>query len=648
MSHGETTAAASATYQRCLSSFISSMTAFTPAPDWEAAADQLACARRIASELRREDLVARIDAELRSSAIPRPLTIVVVGETSRGKSGLINALLSMPDLLPVDSDVATGVYVLIGHGDSPQLRLYTRGSPGPLHGEIDELADWASVSRNPENCKGVMHIEAEVPAELLREGVRFADTPGVGGLDSAHGIMTLTALEGADAMLFVADALAPLSEPELEFLQSASQRIQTVIFALTKADLNPFGWEDVVAENRELLKAAAPRFANHHFFCVRPPDATRALHKRKLGDEQAARRLDERSGVERLTAHLRRAVIDRAESVRVANAIRLALSVLEQCQADCRARRATLNGDPQPLAELQAAQDELAALAQNSEGWLPRVRQDFEDLSRMIRRDFTDRADAWRRGFDTGLEQARKVDKERDFPAEIEASVQQIAVEVDRKLKEGVLALAAGQAARLGIDDFPSPEASFALPERERIAARGTDSSQPHKSLVVGALVLGQTASVVRSLVLSAGSPLALIMAPLSLGTAVTSVYAMRQQGTQAKKAEARWLLKEYDDRFRRDVSYALDDALRAAREETEAGLRRTIDERRITVEQRIQNLTLASRDEGLAAARAQVDDWLDQLGRHRAACRAHLQTLSDPSKTGSQAARLRAASTAA
>lgn len=621
----------------------------TSIPDWEVAADQLACARRMASALHRDDLVARIDVEVRSSAITRPLTIVVVGETSRGKSGLINALLSMPDLLPVDSDVATGVYILVGHGESPQLRLYTSGSVGPLHGEIDELGDWGSVRGNPDNRKGVMHIEVDVPSELLRDGVRFADTPGVGGLDSAHGIMTLTALEGADAMLFVADALAPLSEPELEFLRSASQRIQTVIFAFTKTDLNPFGWEDVLAEDRELLKASVPRFANHNFFRVRPPDASRAAHKRQLGNETTARRLDERSGVGPLTAHLRRAVIGRAESIRVANAMRLTLSVLEQCQADCRARRATLNGDPKPLAELQAAQDALTALAQNSEGWRPRVREDFDDLNRTIRRDFIDRADVWRRDFDADLERVRKVDKERDFPAELEASLRQIVVEVDRKLKEGVLAVAAGQAARLGIDDFPSPEATFALPERERIEARATEGSEPRRSLVVGALVLGETASVVRSIILSAGSPLALIMAPLSLGTAVTSVYAMRQQGTQAKKAEVRWLLKEYDDRFRRDVSNALEDTLRAARDDTEAGLRRTIDERRITVEQRIQNLTLASRDEGLVAARAQVDAWFEELGRVRSVCRAHLQLLATgPSQPDAEEARVRAASTAA
>jgi hypothetical protein len=301
--------------------------------------------------------------------------------------------------------------------------------------------------------------------------------------------------------------------------------------------------------------------------------------------------------------------------------------VLEQCDADCRARRATLNGDPRPLTELQAAQDELEALAKNTKGWVQRVRDDFDDLGRTISRASIERADAWRREFDNGIEQVGKVDRDRDFPAELEASLRQVVVELDQKLKVGILAVAAGQAVRLGIGDFPSPEATFALPERGRIDARET--GQPHRSLVIGALVLGQTASVVRSMILSAGSPLALIMAPLSLGTTVMSVYAMKQEKAQSKKAEARWLLKEYDDRFRRDVSYAIEDTLRAARDETEAGLRRTIEDRRVMVQQRIQNLTLASCDADLVTAREQVDAWLQELLRLRTACREHLQALA-------------------
>ena len=38
-----------------------------------------------------------------------PVTLVVLGEFSRGKSSLLNALLAEPDLFPVDSYVSTRV-----------------------------------------------------------------------------------------------------------------------------------------------------------------------------------------------------------------------------------------------------------------------------------------------------------------------------------------------------------------------------------------------------------------------------------------------------------------------------------------------------------------------------------------------------------
>ena len=41
---------------------------------------------------------------------------------------------------------------------------------------------------------------------LLQAGLVLVDTPGVGGLDSAHGQLTRATLRAADAVLFVTDA----------------------------------------------------------------------------------------------------------------------------------------------------------------------------------------------------------------------------------------------------------------------------------------------------------------------------------------------------------------------------------------------------------------------------------------------------------
>ena len=55
-------------------------------------------------------------AEVRARRPERP-TVVVVGETKRGKSSLVNALLAEPGRSPVDTDVATATYLVFGHAD---------------------------------------------------------------------------------------------------------------------------------------------------------------------------------------------------------------------------------------------------------------------------------------------------------------------------------------------------------------------------------------------------------------------------------------------------------------------------------------------------------------------------------------------------
>src|SRR5262249_59938080 len=101
------------------------------------------------------------------------------------------------------------------------------------------LRDWGPVrGRLPDGLRPPRHIEVQHSAPLLRY-LTLVDTPGVGGLDSLHAEIALDAVERATALLFVVDASAPFSKPELEFLIEASKRVNFVLFALTKTDAYP-------------------------------------------------------------------------------------------------------------------------------------------------------------------------------------------------------------------------------------------------------------------------------------------------------------------------------------------------------------------------------------------------------------------------
>ena len=49
----------------------------------------------------------------------------------------------------------------------------------------------------------------------LLANLSIVDTPGVGGLEAAHGEIAQAAVRQATALLFVLDAGAPLTRPEL-------------------------------------------------------------------------------------------------------------------------------------------------------------------------------------------------------------------------------------------------------------------------------------------------------------------------------------------------------------------------------------------------------------------------------------------------
>ena len=63
--------------------------------------------------------------------LQRSARIPVVGERSRGKSRLINAMLRRPGLLPVAVDVASNVFVVITHAGEGEEHVEVRfGTPG--------------------------------------------------------------------------------------------------------------------------------------------------------------------------------------------------------------------------------------------------------------------------------------------------------------------------------------------------------------------------------------------------------------------------------------------------------------------------------------------------------------------------------------
>jgi Dynamin family len=346
-----------------------------------------------------------------------PPAVVVVGEAKRGKSSLVNALLGAPGLSPVDARVATGCYLVFRPGPEVTARVLLPGADQPV--PPAELRRWATGEGEPPDGQPPPRaVEVTHPAPLLTNLV-LVDTPGVGGLVAAHADIALAAARQAGALLFVVDASAPLTQPELDFLRRAGESVDLVLFALTKIDAFR-GWRQVLDADRELLARHAPRFAATELL---PVSARLAEQAESLGDPALATLLRTESQVVPLQLALQARVAAKAEALRAANVLRAARTQLTLLGRELVAERAALDPEPGRAGRLRAKRDELAvARRAGGRGWQVTLRAALQrarlESIAGVQREVRDQTQYWRVAID-GADRAA-LDR---MPAGLDAAV---------------------------------------------------------------------------------------------------------------------------------------------------------------------------------------------------------------------------------
>lgn len=401
------------------------MTAATQRP---AVVDRSRAATRSALELLRTRLPAGA-AEVERQAADRggKPTVVVVGETGRGKSSLVNALLNLPGLSPVDAGVATASWLVFRHAATPAARAVTPGTP-PIDVPLDQLAAWAT-GRPPGGELTPRTVEVDCTSPLLAN-LTLVDTPGVGGLVAAHGELALAAASGATALLFVLDASAPLTRPELDFLVAVSASVDQVLFVVTKTDAYR-GWRQVVADDRALLREHAPRFGSAE---ILPVSARLFEQAAAVGPGGLAGTLRTESGVIALQLALQTRVAARAAALREANTLRAARTQLAALHARLLAERSAVDPEPGRGEELRAARERLTrSRRQDGRAWQLQLRAEMSrariESMHDVQRDVRDQLVFWRGWVDRadtgGLQR---------LPREVDVAVQALGLRTTQRV----------------------------------------------------------------------------------------------------------------------------------------------------------------------------------------------------------------------
>jgi hypothetical protein len=200
---------------------------------------------------KRSDLSARLTGTRKSLADPS-VHVVVVGEFKQGKSSLVNALVGA-NVCPVDDDVATAVPTYVRQGAKAKAELlYDGENPRREPIELDQVRGYVvegAIAPGPR----VAGVEIQLPRKVLGGGLVMVDTPGVGGLGSAHAAASLAAISLADAVIFVTGAAQEFTRTEIDFLRQARELCSTVVCALTKIDFYP-SWRTIVELNQHHLR----------------------------------------------------------------------------------------------------------------------------------------------------------------------------------------------------------------------------------------------------------------------------------------------------------------------------------------------------------------------------------------------------------
>ena len=209
--------------------------------------------------------------------------LAVVGRFNRGKTSLMNAMLGM-DRLPTGVVPLTSVITAVSYGSEPKAVLHYQHTSLFMDVTLEELPHHITERGNPGNIEGVSVAEVQLPADILRLGFHFIDTPGLGSAIAENTRTTERFLPEADALLLVTSYDSPLAEEECRTLQQAQASGCRAFVVLNKQDAaGP-------AERREVFAHVRDRLGQL-FGTEAPPvfsvSATQALAARMAGDQPA-------------------------------------------------------------------------------------------------------------------------------------------------------------------------------------------------------------------------------------------------------------------------------------------------------------------------------------------------------------------------
>ena len=148
----------------------------------------------------------------------------------------MNALLAAA-YLPMGTLPMTSVVTTVRYGSRARALIRSAESSFPVEVPVADISRFVARQSADRARMRVASVEVQLPAEFLRLGFEFVDTPGIGSAVAANTAATLAYLPQADALVFVTAFDSPLTEAETAFLKRAAPHAGRLFVVVNKRDL---------------------------------------------------------------------------------------------------------------------------------------------------------------------------------------------------------------------------------------------------------------------------------------------------------------------------------------------------------------------------------------------------------------------------
>ncbi|MHA7281122.1 dynamin family protein [Arthrobacter sp. MDT2-2] len=573
----------------------------------------------------RADLRQRLDQTLARLANP-DIRVIVVGEFKQGKSKLINALVNAP-VCPVDDDIATSVPTVVSFGDPASAAVLVPREGGPEQDAaaferrpvaLEDIAGFVSERGNPSNRQGLASAEVRLPRRVLADGLSVIDSPGVGGLESAHALTTLTALPTADAMLLVSDASQEYTEPELRFLRQAQRIVPNVGCVLSKIDLYP-QWRTVADLDRAHLAQAGVGTVQ-----LLPVSSDLRLVASQTKDAE----LNRESGFPELVAYLRNDVVGRAQALRRNSVAQDLLSTTEHLRLSVKSELQALQhpeGVPVLLAQLEEAKAKADQQRKRSSRWQTTLNDGASDLISDMEHDLRDRLRSIQREAEAAIDDGDPGPVWDQFAEWLEQRVASAVSDTFVWTNERSRWLAEQVAELFALDEVPLPLLEVSSTDGVLAPVEEVPYLDPGRVSAAGKVLIGMRGSYGGVLMfgLLTGIIGMSLINPLSVGAGLLLGRKAYREDKDARlkrrQAEAKTLVRRQMDDVVFQVGKQLKDRLRLVQREIRDHFGDIAEEHHrsladsVTAAQRSASTFRQERDERVTALKAQLAR-IDQL----------------------------------